>query len=114
MSEGGAVDIDFDAHGLSQDDVEKMISDVVFFFLVEDQKKSLIQRPDVMSKCGINKKARQIQEYVLNKASHKLLDTFGIQVGCWFRGLFYKHTNISSYLQLDILPHPNFQLNVLP
>ena len=88
MSEGGAVDIDFDAHGLSQDDVEKMISDVVFFFLVEDQKKSLIQRPDVMSKCGINKKARQIQEYVLNKASHKLLDTFGIQVGCWFRGLF--------------------------
>jgi len=44
------MEIDLDAHGLTEEDAEKMISDVVYFFLVEDQKKSLISRPDIMNK----------------------------------------------------------------
>ena len=30
-------------HGLNEDDKEKMISDTVFYFLVADQKKSVIK-----------------------------------------------------------------------
>ena len=78
--DGGAVEIDLDAHGLTEEDAEKMISDVVYFFLVEDQKKSLINRPDIMNKCGVNKKARAVQEYVMMKAKDKLMNIMGIRV----------------------------------
>jgi len=74
------VEIDLDAHGLTEEDAEKMISDVVYFFLVEDQKKSLINRPDIMNKCGVNKKARAVQEYVMMKAKDKLMNIMGIRV----------------------------------
>ena len=30
-------------HGLNDDDIEKMVSDAVFYFLVADQKKSIIK-----------------------------------------------------------------------
>ena len=31
------------SHGLNDDDIEKMVSDAVFYFLVADQKKSIIK-----------------------------------------------------------------------
>ena len=31
------------AHSLSEDDLEKLVSDAVFYFLVADQKKALIK-----------------------------------------------------------------------
>lgn len=36
-------------HGLNDDDIEKMVSDAVFYFLVADQKKSIIKVNSVLS-----------------------------------------------------------------
>jgi len=78
-------------HGLSKDDMEKMVSDVTFYFLVADQKKSLIKRADLCKCCDLNKKPRDVQVEVINKAIQHLLKTFGIKVvesetrkGCYF------------------------------
>ena len=38
-------------HGLNEDDKEKMISDAVFYFLVADQKKSLIKVLEFLCSC---------------------------------------------------------------
>jgi len=78
-------------HGYGREDVEKMVSDVTFYFLVADQKKSLIKRADLCKYCDLNKKPRDVQVDVINKAISHLLKTFGIKVqesetkkGCYF------------------------------
>eukprot|EP00092_Neocalanus_flemingeri_P065598 GFUD01079805.1.p1 GENE.GFUD01079805.1~~GFUD01079805.1.p1 ORF type:complete len:280 (-),score=74.63 GFUD01079805.1:160-999(-) len=78
-------------HGFSRDDMDKMISDATFYFLVADQKKSLIKRADLTKYCDLNKKPRAVQEDVVNRAIQHLLKTFGIKVqeseskkGCYF------------------------------
>ena len=78
--EGNSANFDFDHYHLTEEDVDKMISDAVFYLIVADQKKSVIKRPDLMRTCDLNKKHRQVQDYVLNRAAHGLLDTFGIRV----------------------------------
>ena len=41
---------------LNQDDKDKMVSDAVFYFLVCDQKKSLIKRADICKNCDLARK----------------------------------------------------------
>lgn len=76
----GAVVLDHEQYGLSEEDVKKMVSDAVFFLLVADQKKSVIKRTDLMRTLELNKLARAVQEFVLSQASAKLLEVFGIKV----------------------------------
>jgi len=78
-------------HGFSKDDMDKMVSDATFYFLVADQKKSLIKRADLCKSCDLNKKPRDVQTDVINKAMQHLLKTFGIKAqeseskkGCYF------------------------------
>jgi len=78
-------------HGFSRDDMDKMVSDATFYFLVADQKKSLIKRADLCKSCDLNKKPRDVQTDVINRAMQHLLKTFGIKVqeseskkGCYF------------------------------
>ena len=40
-------------HGLNEDDKEKMISDAVFYFLVADQKKSVIKVLKFSCSCSL-------------------------------------------------------------
>ena len=40
-------------HGLNEDDKEKMISDTVFYFLVADQKKSVIKVLKFSCSCSL-------------------------------------------------------------
>jgi len=65
---------------LSEDDAQKMISDAVFYFLVADQKKAIIKRPDLIKNCDLTKKEKRLQDYIIAQASRNLLDTFGIEV----------------------------------
>jgi len=78
-------------HGYSKEDMDKMVSDATFYFLVADQKKSLIKRADLCKTCDLNKKPRDVQVDVINRAMQHLLKTFGIKVheseskkGCYF------------------------------
>jgi len=67
-------------HGLNEDDIEKMVSDAVFYFLVADQKKSIIKRAELCKHCDLSKKERKVQEEVITKAINILAKTFGIKV----------------------------------
>jgi len=78
-------------HGLNDDDIEKMVSDAVFYFLVADQKKSIIKRAELCKHCDLSKKERKVQEDVITKATNILQKTFGIKVfepenkkGCYY------------------------------
>lgn len=71
--------------------MDKMVSDATFYFLVADQKKSLIKRADLCKYCDLNKKPRDVQVEVINRSIQHLLKTFGIKVqeseskkGCYF------------------------------
>jgi len=66
-------------HSLNKDDVEKMVSDATFYFLVADQKKSLIKKPDLCKACDLSKKSKQVQDDVVEAAKAHLLCTFGIR-----------------------------------
>lgn len=66
--------------GLTQDDIEKLVSDVVFYFLVADQKKQLIKRPELCKNCDLSKKSRADQESIIDKAKLHLATIFGIRV----------------------------------
>jgi len=79
------------AHTLSDDDMEKMVSDAVFFFLVADQKKSLVKKSDLYKHCDLSKKKADTQKLVLQAAENHLIKTFGIQLceseskkGCYY------------------------------
>ena len=72
--------LDLDQYNLSEEDVSKMISDIVQYFIVADQAKSIIKRADIMRVCGLSKKPRKVQDYALVTASNTLSDVFGIQV----------------------------------
>ena len=52
---------DFSQHNLNDADLQKMISDSVFYVLVADQKKSLFKRAELLSKCGIAKQHKAVQ-----------------------------------------------------
>jgi len=65
---------------LDQDDVEKLVSDVVFYFLVADQKKQLIKRPELCKNCDLSRKSRSDQDSIIEKAKLHLATIFGIRV----------------------------------
>jgi len=73
-------------HGLNDDDAQKMISDVVFFFLVADQKKTVIKRADLVKNCDLGKKPKNLQDWIIGQASKNLADTFGIEVSEMSKG----------------------------
>ena len=66
-------------HSLNKDDVEKMVSDATFYFLVADQRKALIKKPDLCKACDLSKKSKQVQDDVVEAAKNHLLCTFGIR-----------------------------------
>ena len=72
--------LDLDQYDLSEEDVSKMIADIVQYLIVVDQAKSVIKRADIMRVCGLSKKPRKVQDYALITASTTLSDVFGIQV----------------------------------
>jgi len=65
---------------LDQDDKDKMVSDAVFYFLIADQKKTLIKRAELSKHCDISKKSKAVQDEVINAAINHLAKTFGIRV----------------------------------
>jgi len=77
-------------HGLNDDDINKIISDATFFFLVADQKKALIKRSDLVKACGLSGKEKKIQDHVLESAKDRLMRIFGIKAeesekkGCFY------------------------------
>jgi len=79
------------SHGLNDDDIDKMVADAAFYFLVADQKKALIKRADLCKYCDLSRKERKVQEQVIQEAMSHLLKTFGIRAvesetkkGCYF------------------------------
>lgn len=64
---------------LNQDDKDKMVSDAVFYFLVCDQKKSLIKRADICKNCDLARKSKAVQDDVIAEAIKHLARTFGIK-----------------------------------
>ena len=52
---------DFSQHNLNDADLQKMISDSVFYVLVADQKKALIKRPELLKSCDLAKKPKAVQ-----------------------------------------------------
>jgi hypothetical protein len=71
---------DFSQHNLNEADLQKMISDAVFYVLVADQKKSLIKRPDLLKACDLAKKPKPVQDHVINAVISQLGAIFGIQM----------------------------------
>jgi len=85
--------------GLNEDDAQKMISDAVFFFLVADQKKSVIKKADLIKTCDLGKKAKMLQDWVISQATRHLADTFGIDVTDLSKGGQFILTNKLDELQ---------------
>jgi len=83
-------------NGLNEDDVNKMVSDIVFYLLTADQKKSVIKKADLSSKCGLSNKSNAVRAEVIDKAKKKLLETFGIMVHEPQTGQYYLINQIQA------------------
>jgi len=94
-------------HSLNKDDVEKMISDATFYFLVADQKKSLVKKPDLCKACDLSKKPRQVQEDIIEAAKAHLLSTFGIRAveSETRKGQFFLINQLAENREEDSLQH---------
>jgi len=65
---------------VNDDDIEKMVSDVVFYFLVGSQGGRVVKRADMCKQCDLSGKARADQDLVIEKAKLHLATVFGIKV----------------------------------
>jgi len=65
---------------ITDDDMQKMIADAVFFLVVADQKKSIITKGALVKACEMGKRDRKLQDYVIKRAAQQLSDAFGIEL----------------------------------
>eukprot|EP00088_Acartia_fossae_P042360 TRINITY_DN4445_c0_g1_i1.p1 TRINITY_DN4445_c0_g1~~TRINITY_DN4445_c0_g1_i1.p1 ORF type:complete len:261 (+),score=91.20 TRINITY_DN4445_c0_g1_i1:53-835(+) len=67
-------------YNISNDDLQKMVSDAVTYFLVADQKKSIIRKADLVKACDLTRRDRKLQDPIIKLAALHLNNIFGIEV----------------------------------
>jgi len=68
-------------NSLNKDDISRMVSDVVLFCLVMDQRKALIKRSDIVKKCNLGKGMSKLEmDRVVDQAALHLEQTFGLRL----------------------------------
>lgn len=64
----------------NEEDRKKLVSDAVFYFLVQEQKRPLFKRPDVLKAIGLTGRSKELQDDVWIRAVRHLKDTFGYKL----------------------------------
>ena len=66
---------------LNKDDINRMVSDVVLYCLITDQKKALIKRTDIVKQCNLGKGLSKNEiDKVMDLVERHLMDTFGMRL----------------------------------
>jgi len=66
---------------LNKDDINRMVSDVVLYCLITDQKKALIKRTDIVKQCNLGKGLSKNEiDKVMDLVERHLSDTFGMRL----------------------------------
>jgi len=66
---------------LNKDDISRMVSDVVLYCLVTDQRKALIKRADIVKQCNLGKGLSKVEvDKVMEQVERHFMDTFGMRL----------------------------------
>eukprot|EP00096_Caligus_rogercresseyi_P011186 TRINITY_DN4323_c0_g1_i2.p1 TRINITY_DN4323_c0_g1~~TRINITY_DN4323_c0_g1_i2.p1 ORF type:complete len:291 (-),score=97.47 TRINITY_DN4323_c0_g1_i2:133-1005(-) len=65
---------------LTKKDLEKILSDVVFYLLTQESKRHPIKRNDLFKACNLQNKSKWIKEQILVEARTQLSDIFGFRL----------------------------------
>ena len=66
---------------LNKDDINRMVSDVVLYCLVTDQKKGLIKRSDIVKQCNLGKGMSKVEvDRVMDQVERHFINTFGMRL----------------------------------
>jgi len=66
---------------LNKDDISRMVSDVVLYCLVTDQKKALIKRSEIVKQCNLGKGLSKVEvDRVMDQVERHFMDTFGLRL----------------------------------
>jgi len=91
---------------ISDDDLQKMVADAVFFLLTADQKKSIISKAALVKACDLSKRDRKLQDYVIKCGAQHLSNTFGIELRDLGKSTFIlvnklSENDVNEFLQWD-------------
>ena len=64
----------------SQADKDKLITDVVFYILSQEQKRPIFKRSEIMKAIGLTGRNAGIQEEIWKESKRELLETFGYEM----------------------------------
>ena len=64
----------------SQADKDKLITDVVFYILSQEQKRPIFKRSEIMKAIGLTGRNTGIQEEIWKESKRELLETFGYEM----------------------------------
>jgi len=66
---------------LNKDDINRMVSDVVLYCLVTDQRKGLIKRADIVKQCNLGKGLSKVEvDRVMDQVEKHFINTFGMRL----------------------------------
>lgn len=65
---------------LTEDDKKKFVSDAVFYILVQEQRRTLIRKGELMKSIGLTGRSKDLQDWTFRHAALKLHRVFGILV----------------------------------
>ena len=66
---------------LNKDDINRMVSDVVLYCLVTDQKKGLIKRSDIVKQCNLGKGMSKVEvDRVMDEVERHFINTLDMRL----------------------------------
>jgi len=78
---GRGVGVGGGSSNLNKDDISRMVSDVVLYCLVTDQRKALIKRADIVKQCNLGKGLSKVEvDKVMEQVERHFMDTFGMRL----------------------------------
>jgi len=90
---------------ITDDDLQKMVADAVFYLVVADQKKSIITKSNLVKACDLVGRDRKLHDYVIKIAAQHLSNTFGIELRDLPKTSTYILVNKLSEMNVDGFLH---------
>ena len=63
---------------LNEDDKKRLVADAVFFVLVQEQKRAVHKKGDILKAIGMTGRPRELQDHIMDKTAQKLEHVFGM------------------------------------
>jgi len=77
QSQGGSMSKPMRAE-LNEDDKKRLVADAVFYVLVQEQKRAVHKKGEILKAIGMTGRARELQDTIIERTAQKLEHVFGV------------------------------------